>query len=76
MRALQMGMASASQWLFNFVVAKGTLSMFATMGQNGFGTYFLYGSFCFTMVVFAWFFVPETKGECRPGGLKQSELRS
>ncbi|CAH0027112.1 unnamed protein product [Clonostachys rhizophaga] len=62
MRALQMGMATASQWLFNFVVAKGTLSMFATMGSHGFGTYFLYGSFCFTMVVFAWFFVPETKG--------------
>ncbi|KAI9899822.1 hypothetical protein N3K66_006283 [Trichothecium roseum] len=62
MRALQMSMASASQWLFNFAVAKGTLSMFATMGKNGFGTYFLYGSFCFTMVIFAWVFVPETKG--------------
>lgn len=63
MRALQMGMATASQWLFNFVVAKSTLSMFATLGTNGFGTYFLYGSFCFTMALFAWFFVPETKGE-------------
>lgn len=63
MRALQMSMASASQWLFNFAVAKGTLSMFATMGKNGFGTYFLYGSFCFTMVIFAWVFVPETKGK-------------
>ncbi|KAL2670770.1 hypothetical protein Neosp_014572 [[Neocosmospora] mangrovei] len=62
MRALQMGMATASQWLFNFVVAKSTPSMFATLGRGGFGTYFVYGSFCFTMVVFAWFFVPETKG--------------
>ncbi|KAF7541751.1 hypothetical protein G7Z17_g11878 [Cylindrodendrum hubeiense] len=62
MRAFQMGMATASQWLFNFVVAKATPTMFATLGQNGFGTYFVYGSFCFTMVVFAWFFVPETKG--------------
>ena len=62
-RPLQMGMATASQWLFNFVVAKGTLSMFATMGNNGFGTYLLYGSFCFGMTVFAWFFVPETKGK-------------
>ncbi|KAH7112608.1 hypothetical protein B0J13DRAFT_534048 [Dactylonectria estremocensis] len=61
MRALQMGMATASQWLFNFVVAKSTLTMFATLGPNGFGTYFLYGSFCVSMVVFAWFFVPETK---------------
>ncbi|KAM0543129.1 hypothetical protein ACHAPJ_012471 [Fusarium lateritium] len=62
MRALQMGMATASQWLFNFVVAKSTPSMFATLGRGGFGTYFVYGSSCFTMVVFAWFFVPETKG--------------
>ncbi|CAI7573570.1 unnamed protein product [Penicillium pancosmium] len=62
LRPLQMGMATASQWLFNFVVAKATPSMFATLGVNGFGTYFIYGSFCFTMVVFAWFFVPETKG--------------
>ncbi|CAM1510833.1 Fc.00g083460.m01.CDS01 [Cosmosporella sp. VM-42] len=62
MRALQMGMATASRWLFNFVVAKGTPSMLATRGPRGFGTYFLYGSFCFTMVVFAWYFVPETKG--------------
>lgn len=59
-----MGMATASQWLFNFVVAKATPSMFATLGTNGFGTYFVYGSFCFTMVVFTWFFVPETNGSC------------
>ncbi|KAM0230812.1 hypothetical protein ACHAP5_011256 [Fusarium lateritium] len=62
MRALQMGMATASQWLFNFVVAKSTPSMFATLGRGGFGTYFVYGSFCFMMVVFAWVFVPGTKG--------------
>ena len=36
--------------------------MFATVGKNGFGTYFIYGSFCFCMVVYAWFLVPETKG--------------
>jgi hypothetical protein len=36
--------------------------MFATLGKNGFGTYFIYGSFCFLMVVYAWFLVPETKG--------------
>lgn len=58
-----MGMATASQWLFNFVVAKATPSMFATLGEGGFGTYFVYGTFCFIMVVFAWFFVPETAGE-------------
>lgn len=57
-----MGMATASQWLFNFVVAKATPTMFATLGVNGFGTYFVYGSLCFVMVVFTWFLVPETKG--------------
>ncbi|KAJ6185856.1 hypothetical protein N7519_007157 [Penicillium mononematosum] len=62
LRTLQMGMATASQWLFNFVVAKATPSMFATLGVNGFGTYFIYGSFCFAMVIFAWFLVPETNG--------------
>lgn len=82
LRALMMGMAVASQWLFNFVgtsetsviisnlgedanaltVAKATPSMFATLGRNGFGTYFVYGSFSFLMVIYAWFLVPETKG--------------
>ncbi|KAE8372206.1 general substrate transporter [Aspergillus bertholletiae] len=62
LRALNMGMATASQWFFNFVVAKSTPTMFATLGKNGYGTYFVYGSFCFVMVLYTWFFVPETKG--------------
>ncbi|KAF2021477.1 general substrate transporter [Aaosphaeria arxii CBS 175.79] len=62
LRALMMGMAVASQWLWNFVVAKSTPSMFATLGKGGFGTYFVYGSFCFVMVIYAWVLVPETKG--------------
>ncbi|KAE8315833.1 general substrate transporter [Aspergillus transmontanensis] len=62
LRALNMGMATASQWFFNFVVAKSTPTMFATLGKNGYGTYFVYGSFCFVMVIYTWFFVPETKG--------------
>ena len=57
-----MGMATASQWFFNFVVAKSTPTMFATLGKNGYGTYFVYGSFCFVMVIYTWYFVPETKG--------------
>ncbi|KAF7622458.1 hypothetical protein AFLA_008995 [Aspergillus flavus NRRL3357] len=61
-RALNMGMATASQWFFNFVVAKSTPTMFATLGKNGYGTYFVYGSFCFVMVLYTWYFVPETKG--------------
>jgi hypothetical protein len=34
----------------------------ATMGQGGYGTFFTYGSFCFTMFIFVWFLIPETKG--------------
>ncbi|KAI0975487.1 general substrate transporter [Xylaria arbuscula] len=60
LRALNMGMATASQCLFNFIVAKATPTMFATLGTNGFGTYFVYGAVF--MVAYAWVFVPETKG--------------
>ena len=49
------------QWLFNFVVARATPNMMATMGQGGYGTFFTYGSFCFTMFIFVWFLIPETK---------------
>lgn len=31
-------------------------------GCGWYGTYFVYGSFCFILMVYAWFFVPETKG--------------
>lgn len=27
-----------------------------------FRTYLIFGSFCFSMFVFVWFFIPETKG--------------
>lgn len=36
--------------------------MLDTVGENGYGTYFIYGSFCVVMVIITWFFVPETKG--------------
>jgi hypothetical protein len=62
LRPLQMSMATSSQWLFNFVVAKATPSMFATLGTLGYGTFFIYGCFCFCAVTWAWFLVPETKG--------------
>ncbi|KKY14319.1 putative mfs quinate [Phaeomoniella chlamydospora] len=52
----------ATQWLFNFVVARSVTTMLATMGKGGYGTYFLFGSFCFSMFIFTWFFIPETKG--------------
>ncbi|EMF13884.1 general substrate transporter [Sphaerulina musiva SO2202] len=62
LRALNVSIAAATQWLFNFVVARATPTMIATVGRGGFGAYFIYGSFCFTMFVFTFIFVPETKG--------------
>jgi len=62
LRSLNVAIAAATQWLFNFVVARATPNMMATMGQGGYGTFFTYGSFCFTMFIFVWFLIPETKG--------------
>jgi hypothetical protein len=36
--------------------------MMATLGQGGYGTFFVYGTFCFSMFIFVWFLIPETKG--------------
>jgi len=62
LRGLNVSLAAATQWLFNFVVARATPVMLDTVGKGGYGTYFIFGSFCFSMVVFAWVFIPETKG--------------
>ncbi|KAI4702964.1 hypothetical protein J4E81_001837 [Alternaria sp. BMP 2799] len=62
LRSLNVAIAAATQWLFNFVVARATPNMMATMGQGGYGTFFTYGAFCFSMFIFVWFLIPETKG--------------
>ncbi|KAI9757731.1 MAG: hypothetical protein M4579_003356 [Chaenotheca gracillima] len=62
LRGLNVGNAAATQWLFNFVVARATPPMLVTVGNAGYGTYFIFGSFCFTMMILTWFFIPETKG--------------
>ena len=36
--------------------------MQSTMGTAGYGMFFMFGSFCFLMGIFVFFFVPETKG--------------
>lgn len=36
--------------------------MMTTVGFNGYGTFLIYGAFCFSMFIFVWFLVPETKG--------------
>lgn len=60
---MNVAFAAATQWLFNFVVARSVPAMLVTVGgPTGYGTYLIFGSFCFSMFVFVWFFVPETKG--------------
>ncbi|KAF1841710.1 quinate permease [Cucurbitaria berberidis CBS 394.84] len=62
LRSLNVAIAAATQWLFNFVVARATPNMMATVGKGGYGTFLIYGSFCFSMFFFVWFLIPETKG--------------
>ena len=62
LRSLNVSLAAATQWLFNFAVARATPVMLQTVGANGYGTYFIYGSFCFVMAIGVYFLLPETKG--------------
>ncbi|QRD81987.1 putative MFS quinate transporter [Aspergillus flavus] len=62
LRSLNVAMAAATQWLFNFVVSRAVPNMLATVGANGYGTYIIFACFCFSMGVWVWFFIPETKG--------------
>jgi len=59
-RAYGLGFASATQWLFNFIVSWNSLSIFNAIGWKTFmlfGTINLGGMFVFT------FFLPETRGK-------------
>ncbi|KAL2810624.1 general substrate transporter [Aspergillus granulosus] len=62
LRSLNVSFAAATQWLFNFVVARAVPNMLATVGANGYGAYLIFSCFCLSMFLFVWFFVPETKG--------------
>jgi len=64
LRAMNVALAAATQWLFNFVVAQAVPHMLQDghMGKAGYGTYFFFGSCCFSMFFYVWFLIPETKG--------------
>ena len=62
LRAMNVALAAATQWLFNFVVAQAVPHMMEDVGAHGYGTYFIFGSFCFSMFFYVWFLIPETKG--------------
>ncbi|KAK3675836.1 hypothetical protein LTR78_004477 [Recurvomyces mirabilis] len=58
LRAYGVGLAAATQWLFNFVITKITPIAVSTIGWK---TFLMFGIFCLAMGIFVWFFVPETK---------------
>ena len=62
LRGFNVALAASTQWLFNFVVARATPVMLITVGHAGYGTYFIFGCFCFSMIGFVYFVCPETKG--------------
>lgn len=62
LRSLTVSYGAATQWLFNFVVARAVPNMLVTVGRAGYGTYLIFGSFCAIMALGAWIWVPETKG--------------
>ncbi|TVY30333.1 Quinate permease [Lachnellula hyalina] len=58
-RTLGQAFAAASNWLFNFLVARFTAQMFTAMG---YGVYFFFASLMMCSIVFTFFLLPETKG--------------
>ncbi|KAG9104649.1 hypothetical protein FRC06_000413 [Ceratobasidium sp. 370] len=59
LRSLAMALGLMTNWLFNFVIAKITPTLLATIG---YGTFILFGSCSILMVLWTIFFLPETKG--------------
>ncbi|WQF77152.1 Putative major facilitator, sugar transporter, major facilitator superfamily [Colletotrichum destructivum] len=62
LRATNVSFAAATQWLFNFVISRSVPPMLETLGTGGYGTYIFFCVWCFSMTIFVWFFIPETKG--------------
>jgi sugar porter (SP) family MFS transporter len=58
-RTLCCAFTSATQWLFQFVIARSTPYMISNIG---YGTYLFFGSCTILMTIWAYFCVPETKG--------------
>ena len=58
-RTLGQAFAAASNWLFNFLIARFTPQMFTAMG---YGVYFFFASLMILSIVFVFFLLPETKG--------------
>ncbi|KAK2595608.1 hypothetical protein QQS21_006655 [Conoideocrella luteorostrata] len=59
-RAKGVALATATNWLCNFIVGVATPPM---LEKLSFGTYVFFGAWCFVSVFWAFFLVPETKGK-------------
>ncbi|KAF6827896.1 high-affinity glucose [Colletotrichum plurivorum] len=59
-RSKGVALGTATVWLCNFIVGVATPPM---IDQTGFGTYVFFGAWCFLASVWAYYFVPETKGK-------------
>lgn len=59
MRSLAQAVASASNWLWNFLISRFTPQMLSTMQ---YGTYFFFASLMLLSAIYVFFLIPETKG--------------
>ena len=59
LRSYGVGMAAATQWLFNFCITYMTPS---AINHIGWRTFLMFGIFCLANFVFVFFFIKETKG--------------
>ncbi|KIX00602.1 uncharacterized protein Z518_09667 [Rhinocladiella mackenziei CBS 650.93] len=58
-RMLCVAITTADQWLWSFVISRTTPYMITSLG---YGTYMFFGSLMILMGIWAFFFIPETKG--------------
>jgi len=61
-RSLGQAIAAASNWFWNFIIARFTPQMFSNMGPSGCGVYYFFASMMILSIVWVWFLMPETKG--------------
>ncbi|KAH8422448.1 sugar porter family MFS transporter [Aspergillus melleus] len=59
-RMLCVAITTADQWLWSFIISRTTPYMITSLG---YGTYFFFGSLMICMGIWAYFFIPETKGK-------------
>lgn len=50
-----------SNWLWNFVIARATPTMFLKMGHSGYGVYLFFGLMQVVSIIYVVYLLPETK---------------